>query len=71
MGFWRVQTKPCVHQNPGKRSSDLHKTDPDLPVSVLESPAEAWAVGGLVQGRHGVTPYIGGNEDKGMKEAKP
>ena len=60
-----------MHQNPGKRSSDCHKTDPDLPVSVLESPTEAWAVGGLVQGwGHGVTPYIGGNEDKGMKEAK-
>ena len=27
------------------------ETDPDFPVSVLKSPAEAWAVGGLVQGR--------------------
>ena len=27
------------------------ETDPDLPVSVQESPAEAWVGGGLLQGR--------------------
>ena len=27
------------------------ETDPDLPVSVQESPAEAWVSGGLLQGR--------------------
>ena len=26
------------------------ETDPDLPVSVQESPAEVWAGGGLLQG---------------------
>jgi len=38
-GSWRAQTKPCAHQDPGERSSDPQKTDPDLPVSVQESPA--------------------------------
>ena len=28
----------------------LQETDPDLPVSVQESPAEAWVGGGLLQG---------------------
>ena len=27
------------------------KTDPDLPVSVQESPVEAWIGGGVLQGR--------------------
>ena len=27
------------------------ETDPDLPVSVQESPAKAWVSGGLLQGR--------------------
>ena len=27
------------------------ETDPDLPVSVQESPADVWVNGGLVQGR--------------------
>ena len=27
-----------------------HKTDPDLPMSVQESPAEAWVSSGLLQG---------------------
>ena len=27
------------------------ETDPDLPVSVQESPAEAWVRGGLLQGQ--------------------
>ena len=24
-GYWRIQTKPCVHQHPGERRSDPHK----------------------------------------------
>ena len=47
----RAQTKPRVYQHPGERSSDTRGTDPDLPVSVEESPAEAWVRGGLLQGR--------------------
>ena len=31
---WRAQTRPCVHQDPGERSSDPLKTDSDFPVSV-------------------------------------
>ena len=27
--FWRAQKKPCAHQDPGERSSDPQKTDPD------------------------------------------
>ena len=41
---WRAGTKPCAHQDPGERSSDPQETDPDLPRSVQESPAEAWVV---------------------------
>ena len=48
---WRAQTKACVHQDPGERSSDPQETDPDLPVSVQESPAEAWVGSGLLQGQ--------------------
>ena len=42
--------EPCVHQDPGERSSDPTETDPDLPMSVQESLAEAWVGGGLLQG---------------------
>ena len=45
--FWRAQTEPCMHQDPGKRSSDPTR---DLLRSVQESPAEAWVSGGLLQG---------------------
>ena len=48
---WRAGTKPCAHQDPGERSSDPQETDPDLPVSVQESPAEAWVNSGLPWGR--------------------
>ena len=41
---WRAQTEPCVHQDPGEKSSDPTRTDPDLPLSIQESPEEAWAV---------------------------
>ena len=47
---WRTQTKPCVRQDPGERSSDPKETDPDLPMSVQESLAEAWVGTGLLQG---------------------
>ena len=35
------------------------ETDPDLPVSVQESPVEAWVSSGLLQGRG--TEYMHGN----------
>ena len=47
---WRAQTKPCVHQDPGERSSDPQEPDPDLPMSVQESLVEAWVGSGLPQG---------------------
>ena len=43
----RAQAKPCVHQDPGERSSDPQETDPDMPMSVQESPVEVWVRGGL------------------------
>ena len=30
-----AQTKPCVHQNPGKGECTPQETEPDLPVTVL------------------------------------
>ena len=36
---WRAQTKSCAHQDPGERSNDPQETEPDLPVSVQESPS--------------------------------
>ena len=39
-----------VHQDPGERRVTPQETDPDLPVSVQEFPAEAWVSGGLLQG---------------------
>ena len=44
----RAQTEPYVHQDPEKAAVTLQGTDPDLPRSVLESPAEAWVGGGLL-----------------------
>ena len=52
--FWRAQTKPCVHQDPGERRSrppPPQETELDLPVSVLESLVEAWVNTGLLQGQ--------------------
>ena len=37
---WRAQTEFCAHQDPGERNSDPKKSEPDLPVSVQESPHE-------------------------------
>ena len=34
--------KVCAHKDPGERSSDPTKIEPDLPMSVLESLVEAW-----------------------------
>ena len=47
---WRAQTEPCVHQDPGERSSDPQETDLELSVCVQEFPMEAWVGGGLLQG---------------------
>ena len=47
---WRTQTEPCVHQDPGERSMSPREPDPDMPMSVRESPVEAWVGGGLLQG---------------------
>ena len=43
----RVQTKLCVHQDPGTSQ----ETETDLPLSVLGSPVEAWVSSGLPQGQ--------------------
>ena len=48
---WRTQIKTCVHQDPWERSRDPTNTDPDLPVSVWESPVAAWVNGGLLRGQ--------------------
>ena len=44
-------TNKTLHRDPGERSSDPppQESDPNLPVSVQESPAEAWVKGGLLQ----------------------
>ena len=34
------------------------ETDPDLPVSVQESPVEAWVCGGLPQGAQRITSIL-------------
>ena len=46
-----AQTKPCMHRTQEKGAVTPQETDPDLPVSVQESPADVWVNGGLVQGR--------------------
>ena len=45
---WRAQTKPCVHQEKGTVTPQ--ETDSDFPMSVQESPAEAWVDSGLPWG---------------------
>ena len=49
---WRAQTTLCTWTQE-KEAVTLQETDLDLPVSVQESPAEAWVGGGLLQGLHG------------------
>ena len=45
--------KAYEHQDPEKEAVTPQETDPDLPLSVQESPMEAWVNGGLLQGwRH-------------------
>ena len=46
----RVQTGHCMRQDPGERSSDPTRDWPRLAMSVQESLAEAWVIGGLLQG---------------------
>ena len=51
----------CAHQDPGEMSSDPQETDPDLPMSVQQSPAEEWVSGGLLQGwKHWVWKFVHG-----------
>ena len=66
MDSWRAETKPCVHQDPGERSSQTHKrlTQTCL-LSVQKSPAEACISSSLLQRqRHRVQqctgPFQGG-----------
>ena len=47
---WRAQTEPCAHQDPGEGAVAPQESDPDLPVSVQESPVQVWVSGGLLQG---------------------
>ena len=44
----RAQTESCVDQEKGVVTPQ--KTDPDLPMSVQESPAEVWVGGGPLHG---------------------
>ena len=48
--FFSFQTKPCAHQGPEKGAVTQQETDPDLPVSIQESPLEMWVGSGLLQG---------------------
>ena len=51
MDFWKAQTEPCVHQDSQEKGTMTpQETDPDLPMSVQESPVEAWVGGGPLQG---------------------
>ena len=58
-------TKTCAHQDPGERSSDPKKTEPGLPGSVRESPAEVRVDNGLLRVREpwcaGISPFEGGH----------
>ena len=49
---WKAHThtkKPCMHQDPGERSSDPKEADPHLPMSVQKSPVETRVGSGLLQ----------------------
>ena len=48
---WRAQTKLCVHQEPGERTSGATEAEPGLPVSVWGSPAGAWVSSGQPLGQ--------------------
>ena len=47
---WRAQIEPWGTRTQEKGAMTPQETDPDLPVSVQESRAEAWVGGGLLQG---------------------
>jgi len=47
----RAQTKPVHTRTQEKGAVTPQETDPDLPVSVQQSPTEAWVSGGLLQGQ--------------------
>ena len=47
---WRAQTEPCVHQDQEKGAVTPQEIGPDLPVSIQETPAQAWANSGLLWG---------------------
>ena len=49
MDTWRAQTKPVCTRNQEKGTVSPQETEPDLPVSVHESLAEAWVDSGLLQ----------------------
>ena len=40
----------CVSQDPGEGAVTPWETEADLPVSVRESPGQAWVSGSLLQG---------------------
>jgi len=52
----RAQIKPCVHQDQEKGA--VQETSPDLPVGVWEFLEEAWAGGGLLQGREALSVAV-------------
>ena len=56
MDSWKAQIKPCAHQDPGERRSDPTETDPQLPVSVQESPMKVWVTVVLLQGQGHCVP---------------
>ena len=49
--LWRAQKNPCMHKEPGERVVTPKETEPDLPVSVQESPGEVWVNSGLPWGQ--------------------
>ena len=61
---WRAQTKSCVHQYPGERSSDPTRDWPRHAMSVQESLAKVWVGGGRVRGTECnsacIRPFEGG-----------
>ena len=47
---WRAQTEPCMHQDPGERSSDPTRDLPRLARDIQESQVEVWVSSGLLHG---------------------
>ena len=57
MACWRARGTECTYmgpfegvQGPGERAVTPQETALDFPVSVQESPVEAWVSGGLLKG---------------------